>query len=164
VQNTRINESWHTSKTAAQRAGATRCNTLQHTATHWCAKHTYQWVMAHLQNSCTTCWCNTLQHTATHCNTLMCKTHVSMSHGTPPKQLHHALIYGLDQGLKKKLFWSKYIVGYDNTTTLIEVPIQVHTATHCNALQYITTRCNTLQHAATHCSTLQHTVAHCSTL
>jgi len=29
----------------------------------------------------------------------------------------------------------------------------VHTATHCNTLQYTATRCNILQHTATHCNT-----------
>jgi len=40
----------------------------------------------------------------------------------------------------------------------------VHTATHCNTLQYTATHCNTLRHTATHCDTLQHTATHCDTL
>ena len=42
-------------------------------------------------------------------------------------------------------------------------PRDVHTATHCNALQRTATHCNALRHTATLCNTLQHTTTHCNT-
>jgi len=47
----------------------TRCNTLQHTATHCHATDIYIWINCNtLQHTAT--HCNILQHTAAHCNTL----------------------------------------------------------------------------------------------
>ena len=40
------------------------------------------------------------------------------------------------------------------------LPKSLHTATHCNTLQYTAKHCNKLQHTATHCNTLQHTATH----
>jgi len=103
---------------------ATRCNTLQHTAT-WLIntynmtethcntlQHTATWLnytcnmtdCNTLQQHTASC-CNTLQHTATHCSTLQ---HTTAHHNTLP-----------------------------------------HTATHCRTLQHTVTHCNTLLHTAT---------------
>ena len=54
------------------RASHTRCNTLQHAATH------HKDICDTLQHIAT--HCNTLQHTATHCNTLQHTTTASVTH------------------------------------------------------------------------------------
>jgi len=117
-----------------------KCNTLQHTATHWntlqnttthcdilrpCCKHALRSVLPFM-HICIMEKRNTLQHAATCCNTLAhTKTHCGFICNT----------------------------------------LQ-HTATYCNTLAHITTHCgiicNTLQHAATCCNMLQHTTTHCS--
>jgi len=91
---------------------ATHCNTLQHTATHCnTLQHTAQHFNT-LQHTAT--HCNTLQHTATHCSTLQhTATHCRTTTHTAP---------------------------HSNTLQ--------HTATHCNTLQHIAAHCNTLQHTA----------------
>jgi len=112
----------------------TRCNTLQHTATHFQQQHKGRvpntpdklkyWETATHCNTAqhTATHYNTLQHTATHCNTLVPK---------PPTDC--------------------------NTRRL------QHTATHCNTLQHIATHCNTLHHTTTPCNTLRHIATHCNT-
>ena len=125
---------------------ATRCNTLQHVATHM----TCLVLARQLSDDC-----NTLQHAATHCDTsqytrlvspwlasfLMTATHFNtLQHTATHRNTHDSSRPG------SPAFWWLQ-----------------HTSTHCNTLQHTATHCNTLQHTPTYCNTLQHTATHCHT-
>ena len=106
---------------------ATRCNTLQHTATHYHGKifmngckEAYEHVKRNLRHVL-----QCVAHTATHCNTLTWQD-----------------IAGFVLHVHRPLCTR----SCGNTLQ--------HTATHCNTLQHTATHCNTLQHTATHtCAT-----------
>ena len=137
-------------------SSATRCNTLQHTATHWNMLH-------HTATRCNTLQDNwptaTLLHTATlQSQANLCTLvydHVSLLTATHCNRMQHTATHR------------------DNLNSL------QHTARHCNiAVQKqqhvlagvhscVFARCSTLLHTkstATHCNTLQHTATHCNTL
>jgi len=94
---------------------ATRCNTLQHTATHTRVLRKYT---RKTYNTAT--HCNTLRHTATHCNTLQ---HTA----THCKRLHHA-------HRPRKCHPQTCNTGSEHTCaeSLAAAIILQHTATRCN--------------------------------
>jgi len=144
-----------------------RCNTLQHTATHC---NTLQRTATH---------CSILQHTAAHCNTLQhtaryCTMGWLRLAGSLKLQVSFAEYHLFYRALLQKrhiilrsllfeatLFTATHCDTMQHTATRCST-LQ-HTATHCNTLQRTASHCNTLQHTAALCSTLQHTAAHCST-
>ena len=125
-----------------------RCNTLQHTATHWSTlEHTAAHCSA-LQNindevsditSQQLCSdvCNTLQHNATHCNTIQHTT-------THCNTLQH----------------TKTHCSTLNTRFLIPLLNSQLCSDLCNILQHIAAHCNTLQYTAAHFNTLQRISTH----
>jgi len=159
---------------------ATRCNTLQHTATHTCScsklLSTKPWGDTAtrcntLQHASTRC--NTLQHTATHCNTrlLMQQLVGDEAIQVTPQQaatrcstLQHTATHTCSLR-RAASCWRRSLTG--------------DTAIRCNTLQHAATICNThllmqqvvgdeaiqvtLQHTAIRCNTLQHTATHCNT-
>jgi len=169
---------------------ATRCNTLQHAATHCNALFTeLTRDMPHystLQHATT--HCNTLQHTATHCITLhngathrTQNSHVTCRTATHCNTLQHTATrcnalftkltrdiprYATQENSRQPNRPWRQITPSANQIHLLDT-LQ-HTATHCN------THCSTLQHtafgqsvlssvhAATCCNTLQHTATHCN--
>ena len=118
---------------------ATRCNTLQHTATHYntlpCSSLSlHQW-----HALCSAC------HLAQHCNTLQHTT----THRTTP---HHTDVLF-------SLLLSAASASPCSTSCATQVLVRENIK-----LQRAATHCSTLQHTAAHCSTLQHTTTHCNTL
>ena len=149
---------------------ATRCNTLQHTATHTCScsklLSTKPW-------GDTATRCNTLQHASTHCNTLQ---HTPAHAATSWRRSHTG-----DTATSCNTL--QHTATHCNTHLLIKKGSKLLATKpywrHCNTLQHAATRCNHLQHTpshatscwrrshtgdtTTHCNTLQHTATHCNT-
>jgi len=117
---------------------ATRCNMLQHTATHTL---TYANALSHIPSNIYK-HCNTLQHTATRCNTLQ-QTHLhpQQPYPTYPTKLTNSL---------------QHTATHCNTLQHTQ-----HTATHCNKHTHSHSQepypTQQLPHTATYSLTLQHT-------
>jgi len=106
----------------------TRCNTLQHTATH-CNAKTLHHTMIH---------CNTVQDSASHCNTLQ--------HAATYIQLCLWLLF------KRFIVVSGLFLHITTHYNTLHCTLQHklrRTTAHCNKLKHTATRHNTLQHTAT---------------
>jgi len=133
-------------------ATATKCNTLQHIATHCNTLRSLlivaPYTKRNLQNRGRSLACEAeysslqLQHTATHCNTLQ--------HTEKSTDCCHPIRN--EASLPRKM--QRSLNG------LLCSTLQ-HTATRCNTLQQEVTHCNALQYVATGCNRLQRTDALC---
>jgi len=136
---------------------ATQCSTLQHTATHICARdfpvevnkvtqitsfENFHELTTLTSTQYTATHCNTLQHTTTHYNTLQrTATHCNtLQHtATHCNTLQHTATH---------IHMRDSPAGFPEVTQVI----RKHTAT---SWEHTATYHNTVQIAATHCSTLQ---------
>ena len=139
-----------------------RCNTLQHTATH--VTHVNKWrlmswevyntLVSSLYFSLlhTASHCNTLQHIATHCSTRNTLQHIATHCST--RHAHRRVMTRVMQRAKGT-----------------RILCFILAATQCNTYRRVTTRVRrtkdsrilSLILAAPHCNTLQHIAQHCNT-
>ena len=117
-----------------RQSNASRCNTLQCTATH----------------------CSALQHNAVHCNTLQCIA----AHCSTLQQHCNTL---QQQNYKSSIVKAscRRVRALVDTATLCSAlqHTALHPNTHCRALQHTAGHCT-----STHCRELQDTAGHCNTL